>query len=255
MSEITGRLAHRSVSQGSESGSGPMQEYRATWYLRLGVLLLLSPIYVVGAVSMLQRGAISAAELSTVAIPLAIVALVWSYYGTLRVQIDDTSISKRTMVDATVVPLDSNMQVFQSVRTPLGSLGKVMVDASVRRIIDQLGPDGAAHVKVRVVNRGNGVSLDNNLRHIKAIRSRLDTVLREKVLPGVDAQYAAGNPVEFGPISIQGGELRVGRNWGSGRVMPGWGALFPNRFASRTPVQGFSRSGAAKRRAPTGGAA
>lgn len=187
-----------------------LTEYKATLMLRIGVLLMLSPAYLLGGFGLYHSREFDILGFMLLIIPLLIVTIVWIYYGSIRVKINERSLTKETIIRKTEVELSGDLQVFLDVRTPMGDLGNVLVKSSAKHLVSKMGSEAKLHINIVVENKGNKITLDSNIKGIASLRDKLSDVLLKNIYPDLAREYGNGKKISFGSISIQNGTLDLG---------------------------------------------
>jgi len=188
-----------------------MSEYKSTLMLRFGVLLFLSPVYVLGGLGLYHDKQLDILNLLFLMVPLLIVAIVWIYYGSLRVGLGEQVISKKTIFGSTEIKLDKGLKVFLDVRTPMGDLGNALFKGTPKYVVSKIGSESKLHINIVIENNAKRISLDSNIKGISEIRDKLSEFLLENIYPHLFEKYKNHTKVIFGPISIKNGALDVGK--------------------------------------------
>lgn len=111
-----------------------------------------------------------------------------------------------------------------------GQIAGIATDTVQERF---LGLDlGVTSQAVLFPNLGRPVRLDSSLQRQPELVSRIKAGLYPRLLPGLSERLQAGQWLMFGPLSIQGGALRLLRAWPATRLVVPWSQV--NRIDVRS---------------------
>ena len=187
-----------------------MKEYKATWLLRIGVLVLMSPVFSIGALAIFNFKEFEVLSFMLLAIPTLVVIAVWVYYGSIKIVLHDNSLTKETILGETRIDFSDDLHIFLDVRTPLGDVANALVNTPAKSIASRMSSETKLHINIVVKNKDQKIMLDSNIKGIAELSDRLSGVLLENRYPDLAKKYESGEAVSLGPISIQNGLLSVG---------------------------------------------
>lgn len=123
--------------------------------------------------------------------PLMLVVFVWWRGFVFRLTVTPTRIELKDVLRTTSIAIDHNLQIRH--RNESHSLN---------------GIPTAKHVYMTFESGGERITVNSNVKNVDELQARMIDIESRVILPAMRGRHNAGAPATFGPITLQGSQLR-----------------------------------------------